>query len=427
MLAQQLASAAPSMTIASASPRPPHWLRLFLPFALGYYLSYLLRNANAVLAPELTRELDLSAADLGLLTSAYFVAFAAVQIPLGILLDRYGPRRVQASILLVAASGTLVFALGHDIHTLTIGRALIGFGVSACLMAGLKNFSQWYPLERQSAMTGAIMAAGGLGAMSASVPLELTLPVLGWRGIFLLMTAALVIVSAYVYLAVPDSPRPAPHSSDAQHGVKYIFTSRRFWSFAPLMAMFSGGSMAIQGLWIVPWFMNVDGLSRNDAARTLFVMSLASLASYFVMAMFATRLIARGWHPRMMIGVLLGIAWACFAAVLGGAEPARLLWIVFAFCAASSTLAYSLLASYFPPSLFGRVSTTVNLLAFIGAFVMQWGIGVLIDAFTAADWSMRDAFRAAFATVAVLQLLAWAWFIRAGKQASAAVAEADSG
>jgi MFS family permease len=405
------------MTIASATPAPPGWLRLFLPFALGYYLSYLLRNANAVLAPGLMRELDLSAADLGLLTSAYFVAFAAFQIPLGILLDRYGPRRVQALILLVAAIGTLVFALGHSLQTLTAGRALIGFGVSACLMAGLKNFSQWYPLERQSAMTGAIMAAGGLGAMSASVPLELSLPFLGWRGVFFVLTIALALVAAYVHFAVPDPTHaPSQHASNDQ-GVKYIFTSRKFWSFAPLMAMFSGGSMAIQGLWIVPWFMNVDGASRNDAAQTLFAMSLASLASYFVMALFATRLIARGLHPRLMIGVLLGIAWICFAAVLLGGHPT--LWIVFAFCSASSTLAYSLLASYFSPSVFGRVSTAVNLLAFVGAFLMQWGIGVLVDAFSAAAWSTRDSFRAAFAIVALMQLAAWAWFVRSGNPALA--------
>jgi hypothetical protein len=149
-------------------------------------------------------------------------------------------------------------------------------------------------------------------------------------------------------------------------------------------------------------------------------MSLASLASYFVMAMFATKLIARGWQPRTMIGALLAVAWSCFAAVLCGAEPARVLWIVFAFCATSTTLAYSLLASYFPPSLFGRVSTAVNLLAFVGAFVMQWGIGVMIDAFTAAHWSTQEAFRASFAVIALCQLFAWSWFIRAGRSASSA-------
>ena len=90
------------------------WLRVFLPFAAGYYLSYLLRTVNAVIAPELTRELALSAADLGLLTSAYLLAFAAFQIPLGLLLDRHGPRRVEAGLLLVAAAGTLLFAFGRS-------------------------------------------------------------------------------------------------------------------------------------------------------------------------------------------------------------------------------------------------------------------------------------------------------------------------
>ena len=404
------------MTIAT-SPRAADALRLFLPFAAGYYLSYLLRNSNAVLAPELMSELQLSAADLGLLTSAYFVAFAAFQIPLGILLDRYGPRRVQASILLVAAAGTLVFAYGNDIQTLTFGRAMIGFGVSACLMAGLKNFSQWYPPERQSAMTGAIMAAGGLGAMSASVPLEMSLPFLGWRGVFLVLTVALLLVAAYVFFAVPEPVASSAASEVRRQGVRDIFTNRYFWSFAPLMAMFSGGSMAIQGLWIVPWFMNVEGASRNTAAQILFAMSSASLAGYFVMALFATRLIRRGWHPRTMVSVLLGIAWACFAAVLAGAEPARLLWILFSFCATSSTLVYSLLASHFPSSMFGRVSTTTNLLAFIGAFAMQWGIGLLIDSFTNSGWPIIDTMRTAFAVVAMLQLLAWYWFVRAGRLA----------
>jgi MFS family permease len=412
------------MTIASASPRPSDAWRLFLPFAFGYYLSYLLRNANAVLAPELTRELDLGAAELGLLTSAYFVAFATFQIPLGILLDRHGPRRVQAALLLFAALGTLVFALGNDIYALTIGRTLIGFGVSACLMAALKNFSQWYPLERQSAMTGAIMVAGGLGAVSASVPLELSLPLLGWRGVFVVLTIALVISAAYVFLAVPELPRaPAPASTGSAGGLRDILKSRQFWSFAPLMAMFAGGSMAIQGLWIVPWFMNVDGLDRNDAAQALFVMSIASLASFFVMAMFATRLIRRGWHPRTMIGLLVGIAWLCFAAIVGDVQPTLLLWVIFAFCSTSMTLAYSSLASYFPPSLFGRVSTTINLLAFVGAFLTQWGIGIAVDAFAARGWSMRDAFRAAFAIVAVAQLVAWGWFVREGRPKTAAVYE----
>jgi sugar phosphate permease len=155
------------------------WARLFLPFAAGYYLSYLLRNANAVIAPELTHELGLGADGLGLLTAAYLLAFAAFQIPLGVLLDRYGPRRVEAALLVIAALGAAVFAASENLLALAVGRGLIGLGVSACLMAGLKNFVLWYPRERQASLTAAIMVAGGLGALSASLPLEALLPALG--------------------------------------------------------------------------------------------------------------------------------------------------------------------------------------------------------------------------------------------------------
>ncbi len=179
------------------------WVRVFLPFATGYYLSYFLRNVNAVIAPELTRDLAASAADLGLLTSAYLLAFGAFQLPLGILLDRYGPRRVEAGLLLCAALGCVVFASGGSLVGLAGGRALIGLGVSACLMASFKAFSLWFPIERQASLNAAVMAAGGLGALTATTPLGWALPALGWRGIFFVL-AGLVLLVAAVIFSTPD-------------------------------------------------------------------------------------------------------------------------------------------------------------------------------------------------------------------------------
>jgi len=143
------------------------WFRVFAPFALGYYLSYVLRTVNAVIAPDLTRELALTGADLGLLTSTYFLTFAAFQLPLGMLLDRYGPRKVEAALLVLCALGAALFALGRDLLELGFARALIGVGVSACLMAGLKSFHQWFPPEQQPSLMGAIMVAGGALAFRA--------------------------------------------------------------------------------------------------------------------------------------------------------------------------------------------------------------------------------------------------------------------
>lgn len=197
----------------AAVSSPPAWGRIFLPFALGYYLSYLLRTVNAVISPELTQGLGLSAADLGLLTSTYFLAFGLAQIPVGIALDRFGPRRVEGVLLLMAAAGSAAFALGDSMAGLGAARALIGLGVSACLMGALKGFALWYPPERQSSMTGFIMAAGALGALTASAPVEAALPLLGWRGVFWIIAVVAFVVAVMIFRALPDASAPAAQGS----------------------------------------------------------------------------------------------------------------------------------------------------------------------------------------------------------------------
>ena len=147
-------------------------LRVFIPFALGYFLSYLFRTVNAVIAPDLVRDIGVDPASLGLLTSAYFLTFAAFQLPLGVLLDRYGPRRVEAVLLLFAAAGAFAFARAETLNGLLLGRALIGLGVSACLMAAFKAYTLWFPKEKWPLVNGFQMAAGGLGALAATAPVE---------------------------------------------------------------------------------------------------------------------------------------------------------------------------------------------------------------------------------------------------------------
>ncbi|MDD5029831.1 MAG: MFS transporter, partial [Rhodoferax sp.] len=224
------------------------WFRLVPAYALGYFLSYALRSVNAVIAPELTRELNMTAAGLGLLTSSYFLAFGLFQLPLGLLLDRFGPRRVEAALLLVAAAGCALFGLGESTQTLAVGRALIGLGVSACLMASFKAFTQWFSAEQLPSLTATIMVAGGLGAVSASVPVEAALPLLGWRGLFFL-SAGLLVVSAGYLMTAPDKSVGTQRETLAQQlaALRQIFTDRRFWRFAPQGCLVVGGFMAIQG------------------------------------------------------------------------------------------------------------------------------------------------------------------------------------
>jgi nitrate/nitrite transporter NarK len=403
-----------------AATSNPSWLRVFLPFAVAYFLSYLLRNANAVIAPELTDELALTAADLGLLTSAYFLSFGIFQLPLGILLDRYGPRRVESSLLLFAAAGTLVFAMGHSIAELSLGRALVGIGVSACLMAALKNFWQWYPAERQASLNGAVMVAGGLGAVTASAPLELLLPVLGWRGVFFGLTAIIAAAAAYLFFAVPDHQDGLSRTTVAEQwrGVVKILSSRGFWRFAPQAAFFSGGFMSIFGLWAVPWFMNVDGLTRTEAAHNLLLISVATLGSYFLLAISGTWLARRGVRTTWLISGLLGLAMVVQIFIVTGIGPPALLWIGYGACASATQLAYAALTLRFPLTLAGRANTSLNLLAFAGAFTIQWGFGGMVDVLMAYGWRAASAYRAAFGLLTAFQFLAWFWFVLEGRRES---------
>ncbi|MGH8708160.1 MAG: MFS transporter, partial [Burkholderiales bacterium] len=178
--------------------------RVTLPFLAGYFISYVYRSVNAIIGPEIARELGLSAAGLGLLTSIFFFAFAVFQLPLGLLLDRYGPRRVNASMLLVAAAGGTWFAFGGNAAELTAARGLIGLGVSGCLMAAFSAFALWYPAERIATMNGVAFASGMLGAMVATVPLEMLLRVLHWREVVAGIVALNIAVSLFLYLAVPE-------------------------------------------------------------------------------------------------------------------------------------------------------------------------------------------------------------------------------
>ena len=388
------------------------WLRVFAPFAAGYYFSYLLRNVNAVIAPDLGRELGLSAADLGMLTAAYLLAFGAFQLPLGLLLDRFGPRRVEAGLLVIAAAGCALFAVADSGAGLVAGRALIGLGVSACLMASFKAFSQWFPAERQASLNAAVMAAGGLGALTATLPVTWALPWLGWRGVFLALAGAVLVIVAGI-LSTPERRAAVAGETLAVQlrGLGDVFRSRVFWCFAPLTAMVVGGFMAVQGLWAVPWLMNFNGESRDGAAFHLMLSSSAMLAGFMAIALFVTALRRRGIPPLTLLIGGTGLGLLDIAAIVAGVGNSHVLWFGLGLLFAVGNLAYALLGSHFPVSLGGRVNTALNLMTFVGAFGLQWGLGVLLDALAARGWPPRDAYQFSFALLLALQVAAYLWFV----------------
>lgn len=395
------------------------WLKLFLPFAGAYFLSYLYRTANAVIGPVLTAELALGAGSLGLLTSAYFLSFAAAQLPLGMLLDRFGARRVESGLLLIAATGAATFAIGKSIGDLTFSRGLIGLGVSACLMAAFKAFSLWFPADRQASLTGWIMTSGGLGALAATAPLEAALQVAGWREIFVGLAGLTLVVAIWLFLSVPertDGAKPEPLAAQWA-GVRQVFASAHFWRFAPLGLTLVGGFMAVQSLWSVSWLMQVNGYARAVAADHMAGMSAAMLIAYLLIGLLATGLARRGIKPLMLLAAGLGLSLLTLALIVTQAvEHTHLLWIAYGSFSSFGTLAYSQAAAGFAVALSGRANTAFNLMVFVGAFGVQWGLGLLIDLLQAQGQTAAMAHRNALLALLGAQLAAYLWFLLAGRR-----------
>ncbi|MCP5420779.1 MAG: MFS transporter [Gammaproteobacteria bacterium] len=390
-------------------------LRVFLPFACGYFLSYLYRTVNAVIAPDLIASLSLNAADLGLLTSMYFLTFAFFQLPLGMLLDRYGPRRVEALLLLFAAIGALIFALSSGRVGLICGRALIGLGVSACLMAGFKAFVVWFPPARLPAVNGWIMAAGGLGALSSTTPVEIALQIIDWRGLFLGLSLTTLIISAILYRLVPDQSGQTPREALGKQwrGVRDVFSSRQFWRVAPLATCSQATFLSIQGLWVGPWLRDVAGLERLTAAHHLLATAVAMVAGYLFMGNLAYRLTRFGITPLTVAsGGILVFMVTQLAIILEFTDHFFPLWVLFGFFGTSGIVVYAALSQSFPAHLAGRVNTGLNWLVFMAAFLSQWGIGAIIDGWPEIRGeSAINGYQAAFSLMLLLQTASFAWFL----------------
>jgi len=399
-------------------------LRVFIPFALGYFLSYLFRVVNAVIAPNLTQDLSLDPARLGLLTAAYFLTFAAFQLPLGVLLDRFGPRRVEAVLLVFAAAGALVFARAESLAGLVAGRALIGFGVSACLMAAFKSFVIWFPAPRLPLVNGLQMAAGGMGAIAATAPVEAMLQVVDWRGVFVLLALLTLLVATVIFVAVPER-QTAGGGTDLQlqlRGIATVFRNPFFWRIAPWTVASQATFLSLQGLWAGPWLRDVAGFERPLVAQALLLIAVAMVAGFFLFGIAAERLGRRGISPiTVAASGMLAFMLVQLMLVCGWTPLPRLLWVLFGFFGTASILPYAALSQNVPPELTGRANTGLNLLVFVAAFAAQWGIGAIVSLWPSgiAGRYASAGFRAGFGLMLAMQILAWLWFLVASRRSTA--------
>ena len=386
---------------------------VFLPFAAGFYLSYLFRNINAVIAGPLTSELGLDAGQFGLLTSVYFLTFAAAQLPVGILLDRYGPRRVQSGLFVVAAIGAALFALSESFLPLVLSRALIGLGVAAALAAGLKAIVLWFPKERLPLANGWMVMLGALGAVTATTPVEALLATTGWRELFLFLAAITAACALIVFLVVPDAPSPeGAVRKEMAPGLRAVFTDRRFWRLAPLSATSIGTAWALQGLWAAAWLTDVERFDRASLVHHLLVMAVALCLGALAIGWAADRVRSRGVSLRTLLGSLAALFIAAqLALIFRCFSSSYLLWAMMAAVGSGTVLSFAILAEYFPKELTGRANAALNVFHMGGAFALQCLTGFVIQAWAKDHGHYPEvAYQAAFAINMLLQVIALVWF-----------------
>ncbi len=389
--------------------------RVFVPFALGYFLSYMYRTVNAVLGPVLGAELGLDAAAIGLLTGAYFFAFAAVQIPLGMALDRFGPRRTQTVLLVIAAIGAFLFALGNGMLSLTLARAVIGAGVSGCLLASFKIFALWFPKGKLPLVNGLLLACGGAGVMASSSPVQAAVEAIGWHDMFHVIAAATLAVALLIFFIVPDrSAEGEPRTlSDQLHGLSVIFRSRAFWAVAPLVMTAQAAWMSTQALWFGPWLRDMAQLDADHAATALFIGGIGMVAGYASLGWLAERLGRIGIGVNIVAGVATGLFIGVQVLLAFGAPlPAWVLTAAFAYTGGAATIFYAGLTQKFRVAMAGRVNTSLALFTFSLAGLLQLAMGAVLDFFPASGGGYTAAgYLIGFGGWAAVQIACFVWFL----------------
>jgi MFS family permease len=396
--------------------------RIFLGFAFAYFLSALLRAVTATLAPAFSAELALGSGDLGLLAGAYFLGFAALQLPLGAALDRHGPRRVQFTLMLLAVAGCGLFAAAHSLAGLLAARTLIGMGVAACLMAPLTAYRRHFTPEAQLRANSWMLMTGSLGMVASTLPVQWLLPLMGWRGLFVLLAGGLAASMAVMLWLVPpdgaatrdDGAGPSTPStpSTSANGYRSIVRHPLFIRLAPLAVVQYGGLVAMQALWAGPWMTQVTGTTAAGAAAGLFGINLAMLFTFLAWGAVMPALARRGvtalnvlaWGMPLSLACLIGI-------VLAGPAAGAVAWAVWCVSSTCVSLSQPAVGQAFPAALAGRALSAYNLLIFGGVFAVQWGIGLGIDALRAAGLATVPAYQATFGVYALLCVAAYAWFL----------------
>ena len=390
------------------------FFHVFLPFALGHYLSSLLRNVNAVLAANLVGSLALTPGQLGLLTSAFFFAFALVQLPVGIALDRYGPRKVQLVLMLLAAVGALMFSRGNSFAQLVLARAVMGCGLGGCFMSAVKALSTWIAPTKLPSVHGYLIAVGGLGAASATMPVRMVLEHTDWRGLFLVLALLIAASGALIWLFTPRSALPAGSRPPMIASIVSVYRNPAFRRTTSLVLLPHAVFFGIQGLWIGRWLSDVARFPDAAVAYLLYLSMAAVIFGAIAVGMITEWAGRRGITPIDVAGAGIFLFLLVQAAFVFGYRPSfQLLSVLFTLVGTITGIEYAIVAQSLPRELTGRAATCLNLLIFVGAFLVQAGFGLVVGLWQpdALGRYPALAYQAAFGLLVLLQLpglLGWA-------------------
>jgi predicted MFS family arabinose efflux permease len=372
---------------------------VFLPFALGHYLSSLLRNVNAVLASHLVAALALT---------------------------RWGPRRVQLAMMLVGSVGALMFAHGTGFSQLLLARAVMGFGLGGCFMAAVKAVSTWIAPSKLPSVHGYLIAVGGLGAATATMPVRLALDYTDWRGLFAILAALTACSGLLIALLYPRSTGPAPKRGPLGQALRDVFRAPVFRTTASLVLVPHAVFFGIQGLWIGRWLSDVARFPDDAVAYLLYMGMAAVIFGAIAVGTITEWAGRRGIAPLDVAGAGIAVFLLVQAAFVVNYAPSfQLLSVLFTLVGTITGIEYAIIAQSMPRELTGRAATCLNLLIFIGAFVVQAGFGLLVGAWTAdaAGHAPAIAYRTAFAVLLLVQLPGLVGFVmRRRREARAATA-----
>ncbi|WP_440678750.1 MFS transporter [Candidatus Pelagibacter sp. HIMB1611] len=384
---------------------------IFLVFALGYFISTLLRAITATISPELVNEFNLSAGELGLLGGGYFLGFASVQIPLGYMLDLRGPRKIVSYFLSLTIVGLLIFAFAQNFLTLLVSRIIIGVGVGACLMGPLTAYRIWYQDETQQRANSWMLMVGAIGMLSSSLPVQFFIPIIGWRNIFLLLALITLVCIILIIIFIPQWTSKGNQRND-EAKLSIVWQNQFFRSVIPMGFFSTGGLFAIQTLWAGPWMIKVSGYTPEESAKGLFLIYFFMLLSFLIWGYFvpkfsknvndAIRLLKYGSPLSLLVlGVIIYL----------GPNTESIHWALFIVSAVFLSLIQPAVGMAFSVSNAGKALTSYNLLIFIGAFFLQWIIGLIIDLGLSLNYSEIVSFQLAMSFVLVTSLTSYLYFL----------------